>query len=79
MISQETTKNNMFWATAAGIYVVNCKAFLLFDGNTSQQMAKNPNEFMKGVGLGECWCSWHNNGVLGFLSLWWGGTNSSVW
>lgn len=44
----------MFWATAAGIYVVNCKAFLLFDGNTSQQMAKNPNEFMKGVGLGEC-------------------------
>lgn len=47
----------MVWATAAGIYMVICNAFLLFDDNTSQQLAKNPNEFLKGVGLDECWCS----------------------
>lgn len=53
----------MVWATAAGIYMVICNAFLLFDDNTSQQLAKNPNEFLKGVGLDECWCSWPKDGV----------------
>lgn len=57
----------MFWATSARIYRVICSAFLLFDANISQQMAKNPNEFMKGVGLDECRCTLIQEwGIWGF-------------